>query len=251
MMIHGKSQENSIRLGVNVDHIATLRQARGTQYPDPVKAALVAEQAGADQITVHLREDRRHIQERDVKILKEMLEIALNLEMAATDEMVAFAQEIKPAFCCLVPEKREELTTEGGLDVVSQFDNLKSVVDKIESHNIQTSFFIDADEKQIEATYETGCKIIEIHTGHFADSTTREEQKQRLEVIQKAVLFADKLGLQVHAGHGLHYRNVQAIACIPQIKEINIGHAIIAEAAMIGIGPAVEDMIALMNDVRG
>lgn len=243
-------ENNSIRLGVNVDHVATLRQARGTQYPDPVRAALDAESAGADQITVHLREDRRHIQERDVTVLKEILQVSLNLEMAATKEMVAFAKQVKPEFVCLVPEKREELTTEGGLDVITHFDNIKSVVSELEASGIQTSLFIDPSEKQIEVGYETGSRIIEIHTGAYADAKTMEEAQQHFTQIQKSAEFADSMGFRVHAGHGLHYKNVQAIAAIMQIKELNIGHSIVAEALKSGMQAAVKEMLYIIDSVR-
>lgn len=242
--------DNSIRLGVNVDHIATIRQVRGTKYPDPVRAALAAEEAGADQITVHLREDRRHIQERDVKVLKEVLQISLNLEMAATKEMVEFAKMVRPDYVCLVPEKREELTTEGGLDVVGHFDQIKAMVSELENVGIQTSLFIDPSHKQIEVAYETGSRIIEIHTGAFADSRNSIESKEHLVQIQTAAEFADNMGFSVHAGHGLHYQNVQAIAAIMQIKELNIGHSIVAEAFNVGMQQAVQEMKYLMEMVR-
>lgn len=237
----------AIRLGVNVDHVATLRQARKTQYPDPVRAALMAEEAGAHQITVHLREDRRHIQERDVEILKEVLEIDLNLEIANTPEMIEFAQKIKPAYCCLVPEKREELTTEGGLDVISHFDSIKKSIASLEANQIKVSLFIDADIKQIEAAFEAGARIIEIHTGHYADALTKEEAEKRLGDIKKASEFADSLGIRVHAGHGLHYRNTLEIAKIPQIKELNIGHAIVGEAILSGMHEAVSSILDIME----
>ncbi|MGE4348365.1 MAG: pyridoxine 5'-phosphate synthase [Candidatus Berkiella sp.] len=237
----------AIRLGVNVDHVATLRQARKTQYPDPVRAALMAEEAGAHQITVHLREDRRHIQERDVEILKEVLEIDLNLEIANTPEMIEFAQKIKPAYCCLVPEKREELTTEGGLDVIAHFDTIKKSIASLEANQIKVSLFIDANIKQIEAAFEAGARIIEIHTGHYADALTKEETEERLNDIKKASEFAERLGIRVHAGHGLHYRNTLEIAKIPQIKELNIGHAIVGEAILSGMHEAVSRILDIME----
>lgn len=239
-----------IRLGVNVDHVATLREARKTQYPDPVRAALIAQDAGADQITVHLREDRRHIQPRDVEILKEMLEIDLNLEMANTPEMLAFALKIQPKYCCLVPEKREELTTEGGLDVITHFDAIQESVKILQQNNMLVSLFIDADKKQIEAAYETGVRIIELHTGCYAQAKTQEAYRESLASIQKAAVFADNLGIRVHAGHGLHYRNTTVIAQIPQIKELNIGHAIIGESLFSGMFVAVNNMIKLLQEAR-
>lgn len=237
----------AIRLGVNVDHVATLRQARKTQYPDPVRAALMAEEAGAHQITVHLREDRRHIQERDVEILKEVLEIDLNLEIANTPQMIEFAHKIKPTYCCLVPEKREELTTEGGLDVIANFDAIKKSIRSLEENNIKVSLFIDANIKQIEAAFEAGARIIEIHTGHYADALTPQEAEERLIEIKKASEFADNLGIRVHAGHGLHYRNTLEIAKIPQIKELNIGHAIVGEAILSGMHQAVSRILDVME----
>ncbi|MBS0286137.1 MAG: pyridoxine 5'-phosphate synthase [Proteobacteria bacterium] len=241
---------NPIYLGVNVDHVATIRQARGTIYPDPVTAALIAEQHGADGITVHLREDKRHIQPRDVKILKETCQTRLNFEMAVSDEMVAFALEIQPKYCCLVPEKRQELTTEGGLDVVSHFSAVKKATHQLMDKGIEVSLFIDADEKQIAAAKETGAGLIEIHTGGYADATSEKEQAKILQQIQKSAKFAHGLGLQVNAGHGLHYHNVQPIAAIPEIIELNIGHAIIAHAIMVGMPQAVREMKNLMTSAR-
>lgn len=239
-----------ILLGVNVDHIATLRQARGTNYPDPVHAASVAEHAGADGITVHLREDRRHIQDRDIHILKQTLSTRMNFEMAVTDEMVEIACEVKPAFCCLVPEKREELTTEGGLDVVSQLDKITKATAKLADAGIEVSLFIDADKAQIDAAVKANAPYIEIHTGHYADLTSEVEQKIELDRLITGIKYAHDLGLKVNAGHGLNYFNVKPIAAIEEIIELNIGHAIIARAAIDGLDKAVRDMKYLMTEAR-
>ncbi|GAA5218404.1 pyridoxine 5'-phosphate synthase [Corallincola platygyrae] len=239
-----------ILLGVNIDHIATLRQARGTNYPDPVHAAAVAENAGADGITIHLREDRRHIQDRDVAVLKETLKTRMNLEMAATDEMVQIAIDTKPTFVCLVPEKREELTTEGGLDVAGQQARMNDVVAKLAAANIKVSLFIDADKAQIDAAKASGAPYIELHTGHYADATDEAEQKAELARIAEAAAYADSIGLNVNAGHGLHYHNVKPIAAIPELEELNIGHSIIARAAFDGLATAVADMRRLMKEAR-
>ena len=240
----------SILLGVNIDHVATLRQARGTLYPEPIQAALLAEQHGADAITLHLREDRRHIQDRVVYSLREILNSRMNLEMAVTDEMIAVAVKVKPAECCLVPERREELTTEGGLDVVGQLDKIKSACDVLGAADIRVSLFIDAEEKQIIAAQQSGAPVIEIHTGHFANANTREAQARELEKIVKAVELGTRLGLHVNAGHGLDYHNVSAIAGIPSIKELNIGHSIIARAIFTGLPDAVQRMKDLMVQAR-
>ena len=244
-----KNQEN-ILLGVNIDHVATLREARGTIYPDPVQAALIAEQAGADAITLHLREDRRHIQERDVEMLIGMLQTRMNLEMAVTSEMLAIAEKIQPADCCLVPERREELTTEGGLDVVSQKQKINEACKRLADAGVRVSLFIDADEKQIEAAAECGAPVIEIHTGHFADAKTPVEHDSELNKIIMAVESGMQSGLHVNAGHGLHYHNVQKIAAIPGIKELNIGHAIIARSIFTGLEESVKEMKRLMQGVR-
>jgi len=244
------SDNNEILLGVNIDHVATLRQARGTRYPDPVHAALQAEQAGADSITLHLREDRRHIQERDVLMLKDCLLTHMNLEMAVTDEMLAFAEKVKPADCCLVPESREELTTEGGLDVVGQESKIKEACVQMHEADVRVSLFIDTDRSQIEAAKRCGAPVIEIHTGHYADAKTREDKMKELKKIIEAVDIGHDLGLQVNAGHGLHYHNVREIAVIPHIKELNIGHAIIAEAIYCGLPSAVSQMKKLMLEAR-
>ncbi|MEI6893643.1 MAG: pyridoxine 5'-phosphate synthase [Colwellia sp.] len=237
-------------LGVNVDHIATLRQARGTTYPDPVYAASVAEHAGADGITVHLREDRRHIQDRDIHLLKQTLQTRMNFEMAVTDEMVAIACDVKPAFCCLVPEKRAELTTEGGLDVVGQFDKVAMAIEKLTAAGITVSLFIDADKAQIDAALATKAPYIEIHTGHYADLTAEAEQKIELERLIVGIKYAHNLGLKVNAGHGLNYFNVKPIAAIKEIIELNIGHAIVARAVIDGLDKAVRDMKKLMLAAR-
>ncbi len=244
------SDNDAIYLGVNIDHVATLRQARGTRYPDPVHAALQAEQAGADSITLHLREDRRHIQERDVLMLKDCQLTHMNLEMAVTDEMLAFAEKIKPADCCLVPERREELTTEGGLDIISQERKIADACHRLGDAGVRVSLFIDADRSQIEAAKRCGAPVIEIHTGQYAEARSREEEKIELKKIYEAVDIAHDLGLQVNAGHGLHYHNVKAIAAIPQITELNIGHAIIAESVFFGLQESVRKMKQLMLDAR-
>lgn len=237
-----------ILLGVNIDHVATLRQARGTVYPDPVQAAIEAEQAGADSITMHLREDRRHIQERDVERVQQTIQTRLNLEMAVIDEMLEFAERIKPRDCCLVPERRQELTTEGGLDVVGQLERIKDAVDRLAAAGTRVSLFIDADEAQVEAAAESGAPVIEIHTGHFADAVESRGYKKELARIQQAVKQGIDSGLQVNAGHGLHYHNVHDIAAIPGVGELNIGHAIIARALFTGLQEAVREMKRLMRE---
>ncbi|NQZ22219.1 MAG: pyridoxine 5'-phosphate synthase [Colwellia sp.] len=241
---------SELLLGVNVDHIATLREARGTNYPDPVYAASVAEHAGADGITVHLREDRRHIQDRDIHVLKQTLHTRMNLEMAVTDEMLAIACEVKPVFCCLVPEKREELTTEGGLDVAGQLDKITRAVEQLSAAGVETSLFIDADKKQIDAAIASKAPYIEIHTGHYADA--EDEQAQKIELIRliEGIKYAHANGLKVNAGHGLNYFNVKPIAAIEEIIELNIGHAIIARAVIDGLDKAVRDMKQLMLEAR-
>lgn len=237
-------------LGVNIDHIATLRQARGTKYPDPIQAAIEAEQAGADGITLHLREDRRHIQLRDVEMLKDILQTRMNLEMAVTEEMLGIAETIQPEFCCLVPESREELTTEGGLDVAAQPERLRDACTRLAEAGITVSLFIDAETRQIEAAVASGAPYIEIHTGHYADLKNETEQAQELSRIINAINLAQASGLKVNAGHGLHYHNVQAIARIPQLIELNIGHAIIARALFTGLQQAVVEMKSLMREAR-
>jgi pyridoxine 5-phosphate synthase len=240
-----------ILLGVNVDHIATLRQARGTNYPDPVYAASVAEHAGADGITVHLREDRRHIQDRDIHVLKQTLHTRMNLEMAVTDEMLDIACNVKPVFCCLVPEKRAELTTEGGLDVAGQQEKINVAVARLAESGIQTSLFIDADKTQIDAALRSKATYIEIHTGQYADAENEDEQQVELERLIMGIKYAHSLGLKVNAGHGLNYFNVKPIAAIPEIIELNIGHAIIARAVIDGLDKAIRDMKRLMLEARG
>ena len=241
---------DSILLGVNIDHIATLRQARGTRYPDPIQAAIESEQAGADSITLHLREDRRHIQDRDVEMLKEILQTRMNLEMAVTDEMLDIACKLQPADCCLVPERREELTTEGGLEVAGQLDRLRDACARLADAGVRVSLFIDADPLQVEAAKQVGAPCIEIHTGHFADAMTAESKAAEFERIRAAVDQGNAIGLQVNAGHGLHYHNVGAIAALPAIRELNIGHAIVARALFVGLGNAVGEMKRLMLEAR-
>ncbi|KZN67028.1 pyridoxine 5'-phosphate synthase [Pseudoalteromonas luteoviolacea] len=239
-----------ILLGVNVDHIATLRQARGTSYPDPAHAAAVAEHAGADGITIHLREDRRHIQDRDVYVMAKTIQTRMNLEIAVTDEMLDIACEVKPEYVCLVPEKREELTTEGGLDVVGNQQKVTDAVEKLAAAGIKVSLFIDADKAQIDAAKATGAPYIEIHTGAYADAHSDNEQQAELERIREGVQYAHGLGIIVNAGHGLHYHNIKPIAEMPEIYELNIGHAIIARAAIDGLEKAVRDMKRLMLEAR-
>ncbi|ALP53034.1 pyridoxine 5'-phosphate synthase [Candidatus Tenderia electrophaga] len=242
--------ESMMLLGVNIDHVATLRQARGTRYPDPVQAAIEAEQAGADAITLHLREDRRHIQERDVEMLKGILLTRMNLEMAVTEDMLAIAERIRPAECCLVPERREELTTEGGLEVAGQQDRMREACARLAAVGTRVSLFIDADPAQIEAAATVGAPVIEIHTGHFADADTAQARQAEFERILAAVKQGDALGLHVNAGHGLNYQNVAQIAAIPQLRELNIGHAIIARALFTGLQGAVAEMKRLMLEAR-
>jgi pyridoxine 5-phosphate synthase len=244
-----QDKEMEILLGVNIDHVATLRQARGTRYPDPVQAATEAEKAGADSITLHLREDRRHIQERDVLMLKDVMQTRMNLEMAVTDDMLAFAERIRPQDCCLVPERREELTTEGGLDVAGQLPVIRAACERLKAAGVRVSLFIDADPRQIAAAAESGAPCIEIHTGHFADATAARAVAE-LARIRDAVRQGVAAGLRVNAGHGLHYQNVGDIAEIPEIQELNIGHAIIARAIFSGLAEAVAEMKRLMRAAR-
>jgi len=239
-----------IHLGVNVDHVATLRQARLTRYPDPLTAALIAEQAGADSITIHLREDRRHIQPRDLELMQASLTTRVNLEMAVTDEMVGIARAVGPADCCLVPEQREELTTEGGLDVAGQLARVADACAALAGAGIRVSLFIDPDPKQVEASVRAGAPVIELHTGAYADAVTREEQAQELERVRAASEQAAALGLTVHAGHGLNYHNVVPVAAMPEIVELNIGHAIVAQAVFDGLAQAVGRMKRIMQDAR-
>lgn len=239
-----------ILLGVNIDHIATLRNARGTSYPDPIHAAEIAERAGADGITVHLREDRRHINDRDVKLLAQTIQTRMNLEMAVTDEMLSIAEDIKPTYCCLVPEKREELTTEGGLDVAGNLARITAACQRLDAAGVKVSLFIDADKQQIDAAVATGAPYIEIHTGQYAEAKSQVEQKNELGILRDGIRYAHNQGLIVNAGHGLHYHNVKPIAAIPELYELNIGHAIIARAAFDGLATAVADMRQLMLEAR-
>lgn len=238
-----------LRLGVNIDHVATLRQARGTRYPDPIAAALMAEASGADSITLHLREDRRHIQDRDVYALRDAMTTHMNLEMAVTAEMLAIACELKPSDCCLVPERRSELTTEGGLDVAGAQGRIRDACEQLAQKGIRVSLFVDPDARQLQAAKEAGAPVVEIHTGAYADAEDRRRNEE-LQRIVTAAARAHELGLKVHAGHGLHYGNVQAIAAIGEIVELNIGHAIIAQSVYDGIGLAVSEMKRLMNEAR-
>lgn len=237
---------NRIQLGVNIDHVATLRQARGTRYPDPVKAALDAEQAGADGITVHLREDRRHIQERDVLLLKQVMQTRMNFEMGVTEAMLAFAEQLRPEHVCLVPETRQELTTEGGLDVAGQETRIGAAVQRLSAVGSEVSLFIDADPAQIEACARVGAPAVELHTGRYADAHTPEEAAAELQRIREGVALGLRLGLVVNAGHGLHYHNVEPIAAIAGINELNIGHALVAHALFVGFPAAVAEMKALI-----
>ena len=236
-----------IELGINIDHVATLRQARGTSYPEPAHAVLIAEQSGADLITLHLREDRRHIVDDDVSTLRGLIQTRMNLEMAATEEMVVIASRIKPHDVCLVPEKREELTTEGGLDVSGREDSLRSTVQRLQDAGIKVSMFIDPEQQQIEASCEIGADAIEIHTGGFADAVSINSKESELARIEAAIGFASTLPLRINAGHGLHYHNVSAVAALPGIAELNIGHAIIARAVFTGLAEAVSEMKKIVN----
>jgi pyridoxine 5-phosphate synthase len=238
-----------IRLGVNVDHVATVRQARRGQVPDPVEAALLAERAGADAITVHLREDRRHIQDRDVEILRRSVATKINLEMAVNSEIVEIACRIRPDDVCLVPERREELTTEGGLDVTGQKARVTEAVARLQGSGIRVSLFVDPESRQIETSRETGADGVEIHTGRYCDAAAGRERE--LEDLESAASLAHRLGLEVHGGHGLDYENVGPVAAIPEIVELNIGHSIIARAIMVGIEQAVREMKELLEKARG
>ena len=236
-------------LGVNVDHVATLRQARGTSYPRPADAVVIAERAGADSITVHLREDRRHIQDADLTAINEVMRSRMNLEMAVTDEMLEIASRIKPSDVCLVPEKREELTTEGGLDVQGQLEKVKAACDRLAAENIRASLFIDPDSEQLDAAAAAGAPVVEIHTGAYADATG-DEQAAELQRVVTAARYGHDLGLIINAGHGLHYKNVTEIAQIPEVVELNIGHAIISRAVFDGLAMAVSEMKRLMTEAR-
>ncbi|QHP77179.1 pyridoxine 5'-phosphate synthase [Proteus vulgaris] len=241
---------SDILLGVNIDHIATLRNARGTTYPDPVQAAFIAEQAGADGITIHLREDRRHITDRDLMLISQTVQTRLNLEMAVTEEMIEIACQTQPDFCCLVPEKRQEVTTEGGLDVVGNEAKVAGAIKRLSLAGIKVSLFIDPDHEQINAADRVGAPFIEIHTGAYADAEDEMAQEKEFVRIRDAVTYAASKGLKVNAGHGLHYHNVQRIAALPELYELNIGHAIIGRAVFSGLAPAVEEMKRLMREAR-
>ena len=240
---------SAIALGVNIDHVATLRQARRGRYPDPVEAALAAEKAGADSITLHLREDRRHIQERDVRTLRPLLKTHMNLEMAVTEEMLAFAADVRPADCCLVPERRAEVTTEGGLDVAADEPRLKDAIARLTASGIRVATFIDPDPLQVEASARCGAPAVELHTGAWAEASGAA-QAVELERLRRAARLAAGLGIEVHAGHGLNYDNVQPVAAIAEIVELNIGHALIAHALFVGLAAAVREMHALMQAAR-
>lgn len=239
-----------IRLGVNIDHVATLRQQRGTRYPSVVQAALLAEQAGADLITLHLREDRRHIQDADVHILRSLLQTRMNLEMAVTEEMIAIALQVQPHDACLVPERRTELTTEGGLDVVGNFEKVQAACKRLGDAGIRVSLFIDPDELQLDAAKAAGAPVVELHTGAFADAESGQHAEAELNRIKNAVVHGASCGLHVNAGHGLHYHNVQQIAVLPGVEELNIGHAIVAHALFVGWENAVREMKGLMLAAR-
>jgi pyridoxine 5-phosphate synthase len=249
-MSYLQPQGAGLDLGVNIDHVATLRNARGTTYPDPIAAALQAEEAGADVITLHLREDRRHIKDADVQAIRPLLKTRMNLEAAVTQEMIDFACTIRPQDVCLVPERREEVTTEGGLDIIRYFDQVQRAIRQLAAEGIRVSLFIDPENDQIQAAREAGAPVIELHTGAYAeahDPATLEAQRLR---IQKAAAVGVAAGLQVNAGHGLHYTNTQAIAAIADITELNIGHAIVAQAVFVGWKKAIIDMKALMLQAR-
>jgi pyridoxine 5-phosphate synthase len=243
------NKSQALELGVNIDHVATLRNARGTVYPDPLRAAALAEEAGADLITLHLREDRRHIKDADLLALRPLIKTRMNLECAVTPEMIDIACSVKPHDVCLVPEKREEVTTEGGLDVVGHFEAVKAATKKLIDTGIRVSLFIDPEEKQIQAARDVGATVVELHTGRYADLSGAEQIKE-LERIRKAAIFGKNIGLRVNAGHGLHEGNVKPIAAIAELSELNIGHAIVAEALFKGWQKAITDMKALMDQGR-
>ncbi len=240
---------SKLRLGVNIDHVATVRNARGGDFPDPVRAAILAQEAGADGITAHLREDRRHISDDDIERLSRELRIPLNLEMAATEEMLAIALKHKPHAVCIVPEKREERTTEGGIDVVGQFARLEPIIGKLVSAGIRVSMFIEPDRKQLDASRALGAPVVELHTGAYANASG-EAQVNYLKHIQNAAEFGSDIGLEVHAGHGLAYDNVKSIAAIPHIRELNIGHFLIGEAIFAGLTESIQKMRTLMDEAR-
>jgi len=239
----------AILLGVNIDHVATLRQARRARYPDPVHAALAAEQAGADSSTLHLREDRRHIQDHDVRVLRGLLQTRMNLELAVTDEMLAIALEVRPADCCLVPERRLEITTEGGLDVATQAGRIGAAAARLAAAGVRVALFIDPERRQIEAARAAGAPVIELHTGAYAEARGAAAATE-LERLRSAARFAASLGLEVHAGHGLNYHNVQPVAAMREIDELNIGHALVSRALFVGLAAAVREMKALMQEAR-
>ena len=243
------SDPNTLELGINIDHVATLRNARGTVYPDPLKAARLAEEAGADLITLHLREDRRHIKDADLMALRPLIQTRMNLECAVTPEMIDIACQVQPQDVCLVPEKREEVTTEGGLDVIGHFEVVKAATTQLKAAGIRVSLFIDPEERQIQAAKDVGATVVELHTGRYAD-LAGDQQKQELERIRKAAQFGKSIGMRVNAGHGLHEGNVIPVAAIAELSELNIGHAIVAEALFKGWQKAITDMKALMAQGR-
>jgi len=243
--------DDNIYLGVNIDHVATIRQARGTLYPEPIQAAIIAESAGADAITMHLREDRRHIQERDVEMLRSILQTRMNLEMAVIPQMLRIAERIQPHDCCLVPERREELTTEGGLDVRGQRAKVAEACARLREAGVRVSLFIDPEPQQVEAAAECGAPVIELHTGAYADADNETLRHNELRRIAQALAAGQQAGLQVNAGHGLHYHNVSAIARLKGVRELNIGHAIVARALFTGLSDAVREMKRLMREARG
>ena len=243
------SNPNTLELGINIDHVATLRNARGTIYPDPLKAARLAEEAGADLITLHLREDRRHIKDADLMALRPLIQTRMNLECAVTPEMINIACQVQPQDVCLVPEKREEVTTEGGLDVIGHFEVVKAATTQLKAAGIRVSLFIDPEERQIQAAKDVGATVVELHTGRYAD-LAGDQQKQELERIRKAAQFGKSIGMRVNAGHGLHEDNVIPVAAIAELSELNIGHAIVAEALFKGWQKAITDMKALMAQGR-
>lgn len=241
---------NNVHLGVNIDHVATVRQARGTAYPRPADAVRLAEQAGADSITVHLREDRRHIRDADLDEINAVMETHMNLEMAVTDEMIAIAVRIQPSDVCLVPEKREELTTEGGLDVKGQLEKVSDACKRLADAGIRVSLFIDPDREQLDAAKAAGAPVVELHTGAYADAESEDEESAELARIVDAASYGHGIGLVINAGHGLHYENVHPIAAIPEIVELNIGHSIVARAVFDGMSVAVREMKRLMQEAR-
>jgi len=248
--VNVRNNDSLILLGVNIDHVASLRQARLSRYPEPIQAALIAEQAGADGITAHLREDRRHIQDQDIIRLKEIIHTRLNLEMAVTDPMIDFAVRLKPEACCFVPEKREELTTEGGLDVLTHFEQIKVACDILGEVDCQVSLFIDPEHNQLDAAVKTGAPVVELHTGRYADAASPSQRDAELERLKSAASYAHAAGLQVNAGHGLHLYNVENVCRIPEIVELNIGHSIISQALFSGLERAVKDMKQVMRLAR-